>query len=244
MPRSIFISYRRRDSEGEAGRLSDVLTNRFTEQSVFMDVDAIRPGRDFRKAIEESIQNCAVLLTVIGPDWLSATTADGTRRLDEPNDYVRLEIAAALAREIPIIPVLVRGAKVPLPHLLPPDITDLAYRNGVELTHSRWKSDLQILIQALEPFMATIAESATTAAQPIPPAKPASPTPTNPLPAIPADAVEVVSRRLAQFIGPIAELVVRRAALRSHSLEDLYDIVSKEIESQADRKKFLAGSSS
>jgi hypothetical protein len=149
LQRAIFISYRRSDSEGESGRLSDVLSHRFSEQAVFMDVDAIRPGRDFRVAIEESIQGCAVLLVVIGPEWLEArSTAGGKRRLDELNDYVRLEIAAALVRDIPVIPVLIRGAKMPTAEQLPQEISELAYRNGVELTHSRWKSDLQVLVHA------------------------------------------------------------------------------------------------
>ncbi len=228
--RAIFISYRRSDSEGEAGRLSDVLSHRFSDQAVFMDVDAILPGRDFRKAIEESIQNCAVLLTVIGPDWLDARSATGERRLDEANDYVRLEVAAALTRDIPVIPVLVRGARVPPADRLPPEIEDLAYRNGVELTHSRWKSDLQVLIRALEPFMSPTAPAILS--QPaIPPAA------SHPLqPAL----LDHVTRALAHYIGPIAEVVVKRSARKHHTLPALCDAVAEEIESPTDRRAFLA----
>src|SRR5579863_5421259 len=88
--RAIFISYRRTDASGEAGRLSDDLTARFSEQCVFMDVSAIEPGRDFRKTIDESVSGCSVLLAVIGPGWLDAKDNSGNRRLDDESDFVRL----------------------------------------------------------------------------------------------------------------------------------------------------------
>ena len=158
LPRSsdlqtIFISYRRDDSEGEAGRLSDDLAQTFQEGSVFMDVNAIQPGRDFRKAIDESIHKCSVLLAVVGRDWLESKNASGQRRLEEETDFVRLEIASALRRDIPVVPVLVRGARMPSADQLPADLRELAYRNAVELTHARWKSDVRVLIQALRPYM-------------------------------------------------------------------------------------------
>src|ERR1039457_5606134 len=151
--RSIFINYRRNDSEGEAGRLFDDLVSHFSDESVFMDVAAIEPGRDFRKAIDHSIANCDALLALIGLEWLEAKNATGGRRLDDPNDFVRIELASALRRDIPVIPVLVRGAKMPHVEQLPEDLKELAYRNAVELTHPRWKSDVQVLIRALQPFM-------------------------------------------------------------------------------------------
>ena len=147
--RAIFISYRRNDSEGEAGRLLDDLVGQFGDDSVFMDVTAIEAGRDFRKAIDESVANCGVLLAIIGNNWVDAKHDSGLRRLDDPADFVRLETASALRRDIPVIPVLVRGAKMPRPEQLPDDLKDLAYRNGVELTHARWGSDLQVLVKAL-----------------------------------------------------------------------------------------------
>src|ERR1700730_6952258 len=146
--RAIFISYRRNDSEGEAGRLFDDLVGRFGEDSVFMDVSAIEAGRDFRKAIDESVATCGVLLAIIGNNWVDAKNESGVRRLDDPADFVRLETAAALRRDIPVIPVLIRGARMPRPEQLPDDLNDLVYRNGVELTHARWSSDLQLLIKA------------------------------------------------------------------------------------------------
>ena len=118
-----------------------------------MDVNAIQPGRDFRKAIDESILKCSVLLAVVGRDWLESKNASGQRRLDDESDFVRLEIASALQRDIPVVPVLVRGARMPSADQLPADLRELAYRNAVELTHARWKSDVRVLIQALRPYM-------------------------------------------------------------------------------------------
>jgi hypothetical protein len=147
--RSIFISYRRNDTEGEAGRLFDDLISEFGENSVFMDVAAIEAGRDFRKVIDESVSTCGVLLAIVGKNWVDAKDENGNRRLHDPSDFVRLETASALRRDIPVIPVLVRGAKMPRPEDLPDDLRDLAYRNCVELTHARWGSDLQLLLEAL-----------------------------------------------------------------------------------------------
>ena len=108
---AIFISYRRSDSQGEAGRLFDDLVRQFGKSAVFMDVVGIDAGRDFRRAIEDSVQSCSVLLAMLGPLWLDAADEQGSRRLDNEIDYVRLEIAAALQRDIPVVPVLLRGAR-------------------------------------------------------------------------------------------------------------------------------------
>ncbi len=151
--RAIFVSYRRDDSEGEAGRLFDDLVAIFGENSVFMDVAAIEAGRDFRKVIDESVATCGVLLAVIGKGWIDAKNEAGQRRLDDPSDFVRLETASALKRDIAVIPVLVHDARMPRPEELPDDLKDLAYRNGVALTHPRWSSDLQLLVKALRPHV-------------------------------------------------------------------------------------------
>jgi TIR domain len=151
--RAIFISYRRDDTEGYAGRLFQDLSEAFGAGTVFMDVTAIEPGIDFRKAIERHTASCGVLLALIGPTWLSATGPDGRRRLDNPDDFVRLETASALRRDIPVIPVLVQNALMPHADELPDDLKDLAYRNGVELTHARWDSDVHLLIEALRPHV-------------------------------------------------------------------------------------------
>ena len=148
--RAIFISYRRDDSEGQAGRLYDDLSRRFGDSSVFMDVAAIEPGLDFRKVIDHNVASCGVLLAVIGPGWLDAKDESGQRRLDNPMDFVRLETASALKRDIPVVPVLVHGARMPKSEQLPADLGELAYRNGLELTHARWDSDVEVLVKALQ----------------------------------------------------------------------------------------------
>ncbi len=153
MARAIFISYRRDDSEGEAGRLFDDLTRGFGNDAVFMDVSGIDPGIDFRKAIDDNVACCGVLLAMIGPTWATIAGTDGQRRLDNAHDYVRLEIASALARNIPVIPVLVHDARMPHADQLPDNLKDLAYRNSVEITHARWNSDMQLLIQALAQYV-------------------------------------------------------------------------------------------
>src|ERR1700728_2637230 len=107
---SIFLSYRREDAEGQAGRFYHDLVAVFGSDSVFMDVAAIQPGRDFRKAIDQSLNSCGVFISLIGRNWLTATDTSGRRRLDDPADFVRIETVAVLKREIPVIPVLVQGA--------------------------------------------------------------------------------------------------------------------------------------
>jgi cytoskeletal protein RodZ len=149
--RAVFISYRREDSEGEAGRLFGDLAAQFGKSNVFMDVTGIAPGRDFRKIVDKNVASCGVLLAIIGKGWIDAKDDVGRRRLDDPLDFVRLETASALKRDIPVIPVLVRGAPMPRAEQLPEDIKDLVYRNGVELTHARWESDVELLIKAIRP---------------------------------------------------------------------------------------------
>jgi hypothetical protein len=151
--RSIFISYRREDAEGQAGRLFDDLAAHFGKDSVFMDVVDIEPGRDFRRVIDQNVASCIVLLAVVGKGWLDAKDQAGRRRIDNPNDFVRLETASALKRDIPVIPVLVQGAGMPLPEQLPDDLKELAFRNAVEITHTRWDSDTQLLIKALDRYI-------------------------------------------------------------------------------------------
>jgi hypothetical protein len=230
--RAIFINYRRSDAEGEAGRLFDELTKQLGSDAVFMDVAAIEPGRDFRKAIDQSVADCSVLLAVMGREWLSAQDVCGQRRLDDPNDFVRIELASALRRDIPVVPVLVRGAKMPLAEELSEDLRELAFRNAVELTHARWKYDVQVLLTALRPYIGGPAAYPPAAQAPsIPVAAPAS--------AIDPAIKDRVTRELAAFIGPIAEVVVKRAAKRSATAEELYSAAATEIETQDERLRFL-----
>ena len=102
--RAIFISYRRNDAEGQAGRLFDDLSRCFGDDAVFMDVAAIEPGRDFRLAIDQQVASCGVLLALIGKNWLTARDELGFRPLDDITDFVRLETASALTRDIPVVP--------------------------------------------------------------------------------------------------------------------------------------------
>ena len=163
--RAIFISYRREDTEGHAGRLFRDLCERFGKDVVFMDVAGIEPGRDFRRVIDQQVASCGVLLAIIGKDWLTVADEKGQRRLDDPIDFVRIETATALKRDIPVVPILVHGARMPRPEQLPEDLKELAYRNSVELTHARWESDVQVLIKALLPYV----DAAPAGVPPLPP---------------------------------------------------------------------------
>lgn len=144
----VFISYRRKDSEGQARALFKDLSEMLGKGAVFMDVDSIALGRDFRESLQEHLASCDSMLVLIGPRWLTAEDSSG-RRLDHPDDFVRQEIAGALTRKIPVTPVLVQGARIPDQSELPEGLKDLAYRNGFELSHTRWDSDVRELFQRL-----------------------------------------------------------------------------------------------
>jgi hypothetical protein len=146
----IFISYRRDDSSGHAGRLFDCLRGRFGDESVFMDVTDIQSGVDFTQALDRALSSCRVVLVVIGTQWLIATDASGRRRIDDPGDHLRREIAGALAREAHVIPVLLRGARMPAEHDLPEDLRPLARRQAQEVSDSRWSFDTDQLIRSVE----------------------------------------------------------------------------------------------
>jgi hypothetical protein len=146
---AVFISYRRGDSEGQARALSIELEELLGKDSVFMDVDSIALGRDFRQVLQESLQACDIMLALIGPNWLEAKDSAGNRRLESPGDFVRQELASALKRNIAVTPVLLQGASMPAPDRLPDDLKDLAFRNGFELSHTRWVSDVKELFKRL-----------------------------------------------------------------------------------------------
>ena len=150
----IFISYRRDDSAGYAGRLYDRLAAHFGVDRVFMDVEGIEPGTDFVDAIERAIASCRVLIVLIGDEWLSAADAGGRRRLDDPNDFIRLETSAALARDIRVVPVLLDGALMPHESDLPDNLKPLVRRQAVELTHKQWEASSGELIRTLEHILA------------------------------------------------------------------------------------------
>jgi hypothetical protein len=149
----VFISYRRQESSGLAGRLYDRLAARFGDDQVFMDVDTIALGVDFAEVIAQAVSTCGVLVAVIGPGWLTATDQDGRRRLDDPDDLVRLEIAAALERDIRVIPILVEGAAMPRRQQLPEALAELARRNALSVRHESFRADAERLLAAVEPIL-------------------------------------------------------------------------------------------
>lgn len=147
----IFINYRRDDSAGYAGRLFDHLKAHFGKNSVFMDIDTIEPGEDFRKEIQTAIGTCDVVLVMIGRHWLNIPDERGGRRLDDSRDWVRAEIASALANpRVRVIPVLVRNAPMPGEDQLPEDLKELPWRNAIELSDSRFQHDAAKLISVIE----------------------------------------------------------------------------------------------
>jgi len=145
----VFISYRRENTAGEARALFNDLAARLGENSVFMDVDSIALGRDFRTVLQETTASCDLMLVLIGRNWADAKDEGGRVRLENPADYVRLEIESALRRDIAVTPVLVQEAHMPTPEDLPGEIRDLAYRNGFELSHNRWESDVGEMVRRL-----------------------------------------------------------------------------------------------
>ncbi len=146
----IFISYRRGDAAGHAGRLADGLCTHYGREHVFMDLDSIGPGADFVARIQEAVGSCNAALVLIGDNWTSAVDAEGRRRLEDPNDFVRLEVAEALARDgVTVIPVLVEGAKMPEPEELPEDMRRLSRHNAIQLSDERWGYDVDRLKQAI-----------------------------------------------------------------------------------------------
>jgi hypothetical protein len=145
----IFISYRREDTAGYAGRLYDSLRGYFAEDELFMDVDTIAPGVDFVDAIENAVSVCDVLLALIGPAWVSSTDEEGRRRLEIAEDFVRVEIAAALHRNIRVVPLLVQDTRMPTSDELPAALASLARRNAHRVDNQRWHRDVRELVEHL-----------------------------------------------------------------------------------------------
>ena len=151
---SVFISYRRDDSADITGRIYDRLIQHFSREIVFKDVDSIPLGIDFRQHLENALSQCRVLLAIVGSDWAGSETAGGKRRIDDPRDHLRLELEVALARNIPVIPVLVRRASIPAEDRLPPSLRSLAYRNGIQIRPDPdFHGDMDRLIKGIEPHL-------------------------------------------------------------------------------------------
>ena len=158
MSGQIFINYRRGDEPGFTQALLGRLEQAFPPDRIFIDVDNISPGEDFVQVLESQVEQCDTLLAVIGKGWLDATDERGSRRLDDPNDFVRIEIESALKHGKRVIPVLVHDARMPRPDELPEALRPLARRNAIRLTHERFRSDVQGLVKALQQALKEIDE--------------------------------------------------------------------------------------
>ncbi len=154
MSGKIFINYRRGDDPGFVGRLFDRLRDSFPDDELFMDVDSITPGFDFVQVLEDQVDKCDVFLAVIGPRWLDAKNEEGERRLNDANDFVRIEIESGLKLGKRIIPVLVNDAAMPRVEHLPEPLQLLVRRHAVRLTHERFNADAQGLVKVLEDALA------------------------------------------------------------------------------------------
>ena len=154
----IFISYRRSDTEGYAGRIFDRLKSHFGRNKIFMDVDTIQPGENFIEAIEDAVSSCEVLIALIGDEWLKITDEYGNFRLNTPNDFVKVEITTALKRGIRVIPVLLAGVSMPKARELPNELVSLTERNALEIRHGSFDADVDKLLVAIEKVFTRIAQ--------------------------------------------------------------------------------------
>ena len=240
MAQRIFISYRRDDSRGYAGRLQGDLSRRYSDEHVFRDVE-IPPGADFGEYITGLVDKCNVVLAIIGPRWLDARDREGERRIDKPDDWVRLEIERALARDgVEVIPVLVDGARLPPREELPESLLALRRRNAFELSDRRWDYDVAQLGQHLDRVLRGTsalhvrpADLPTTTATPtaaVAAAPPPAPTPT-PAPE-PADhttfavfAAAAVALLAAFPADLLAHNLVDRAPLDRDNLVTVRDFI-------------------
>ena len=169
MNAKLFINYRREDTAAHAGRLYDRLTAHFGEDQVFIDIEQIEPGEDFVEAINRKVASCDTAIVTIGPNWLRVTDLAGKRRLDDEEDFVRIEIVAALRRKIRVIPVLVGGAEMPQKQDLPKPLEPLSRRNAIELSETRFHADVNRLIEAIEKPLAAREKKAKLSATPVAP---------------------------------------------------------------------------
>ena len=163
MTDQIFISYRRDDAAYVTGHINDLLRKEFGDEAVFTDVDNIALGVDFRAVLDQTVSQCQVLLAVIGAEWLTVSDQDGRSRLEDPADFVRIEIESALKRDVPVIPLLVSGAKMPAAEDLPDSLRDFAFRNGTQIRPAPdFNVDMARLIKNLQRHFDEIRTEATT----------------------------------------------------------------------------------
>lgn len=166
--KTIFISYRRADNLREARALFERLSREFGHDKVFIDLAGIQPGEDFVTLLHDLLDNCAVLLVLMGPGWASGKRSDGRRRLEDPNDFVRIEIGAALKRGVRVIPVCFDGAEMPAEAELPEELRPLVRRQAVAMDFNRFENDIRPLIEGVR----TVLQTAPPAAAPVQPHTP------------------------------------------------------------------------
>ena len=210
----IFVSYRRQDASGEAGRLVDDLQDVFGEESVFLDVETLEAGLDFVEAIDQALNSCKVMLAIIGPHWAKIKDTDGNLRLFEEGDFIRIEIAAALKRNIRVIPILVNGASMPSNSDLPEDLQPLKRRHAHEISSSRWKYDTEQLVEILSKI--------------IEPSKKTAPDPpkqqiTTPPPAMPKRHKSWFARNYLWLIAAAAVCIILIVVIGSEDFQQGFD---------------------
>jgi ABC-type amino acid transport substrate-binding protein len=223
-PGRIFISYRRNDTDFPAGWLYERLAERFSGEQVFKDVDSIELGDDFVEAINRAVGSCDVLLAIIGDQWVTITDKHGKRRLDQPDDFVRLEIEAALARDVRVIPILVEGAPMPLAEDLPASMAGLARRQALELSPTRFDLDTGRLLSVLDKTLAELGvgqagdDTVQLAPAPAPLPVPVPPTPAPPPRPVPTPPPVVAPPRRPRWwlvaAVPLAVVVVAALVVR------------------------------
>ena len=147
---TVFINYRRRDTQHLAGRLRDVVADRFGDDAVFIDVDSIAAATDYVTAIDQAVNRSDVMLVLIGEAWLDARDVHGRRRLDDPGDRVRLEIESALQRSVPVLPVVVDSASMPTSDDLPPPLMPLSRYHALRVRHDSFEDDSRRVVEVLE----------------------------------------------------------------------------------------------
>jgi len=150
---SLFISYRRSDAPAEARAIYDFLVGIYGADKVFKDVDSIKKGSDFRRVLDVTLNACSVLLVIIGPNWLLAASESGEHRLQDPTDFVRMELCTALSRRIVVIPILVNGAKMPTSTDLPTELSPLSSRQAISLRAGQLSDDMGLIDNAVAPHV-------------------------------------------------------------------------------------------
>ncbi|SDH96967.1 toll/interleukin-1 receptor domain-containing protein [Nitrosomonas sp. Nm132] len=206
----IFINYRRDDSRGHAGRLYDRLEKKFGKDKIFMDIDHIEPGKKFPEVIQENLNSMYVAIILIGKQWLNITDATGQRRLDDPEDWVRLEIEEILSRHVLAIPVLVDGAAMPAPLHLPSSIISLAKHNAFEISDIRFHYDVDNLIKKLEKELSYQAPPTTSLFHTIP--------------------QEIKDRNQNEEINQVTKTILEEQKTTNKSLEQNFGEISLEHE--------------